>query len=48
MRRCAMFRRVVLMAFYGLFVATPLWAEPQHDPSQDEQLQADLASNCTT
>jgi hypothetical protein len=41
MRLCAMFRRVVLMAFYGLFVvATPIWAEPQDDPSQDEQLQA--------
>jgi hypothetical protein len=41
MRRFAMFKRAVLMAFYGLLVATPLWAEPQNDPSQDEQLRVD-------
>ena len=41
MRRFAMFRRAVLMAFHGLLVATPIWAEPQDDPSQDEQLRAD-------
>src|ERR1700739_2643537 len=40
MRRCAMFRRAVLMAFYGLLFATPIWAEPQ-DNSQHEQLRAD-------
>jgi len=27
------------MAFCGLFIATPIWAEPQEDPSQDEQFQ---------
>jgi len=41
MRRFAMFRRAVLMAFYGLLVATPISAESQDDPSQDEQLRAD-------
>jgi TRAP-type uncharacterized transport system substrate-binding protein len=41
MRRFAMFSRAALMAFYGLLVATPIWAEPQDDPSQDEQLRAD-------
>ena len=41
MRRFAMFRRAALMAFYGLLVATPIWAEPQDDPPQDEQLRAD-------
>jgi uncharacterized protein len=35
-----MFRRAVLMAFYGLLFATPIWAEPQ-DNSQHEQLRAD-------
>src|SRR5215469_14371154 len=34
-------RRAVLMAFCGLFIATPVWAEPQDDPAQDDQLQAD-------
>ena len=34
-------RRAVLMAFCGLFIATPVWAEPRDDPAQDDQLQAD-------
>src|SRR5713226_5043827 len=29
------------MAFCGLFIATPIWAEPQEDPFQDEQFQED-------
>jgi uncharacterized protein len=41
MPRFAMFRRAVLMAFYGLLVATPIRAEPQADPSQEAQLRAD-------
>ena len=39
MDRCASVNRAVLMAFCGLFIATPIWAEPQEDPSQDEQFQ---------
>jgi hypothetical protein len=33
-------RRAVLMALWGLFIATPIWAESQDDPSQDDQFQA--------
>jgi TRAP-type uncharacterized transport system substrate-binding protein len=29
------------MGFCGLFIATPIWAEPQEDLSQDEQFQED-------
>jgi hypothetical protein len=38
MRRFAMFRRAVLMALYGLLVATPIWAEPQ-DVNAGEKMQ---------
>ena len=41
MDRCESVNRAVLMAFCGLFIATPIWAEPQEDPSQDEQFQED-------
>src|ERR1700745_700984 len=37
----AALRRAVLMAFWGLFIATTVGAEPQDDPPQDDQLQAD-------
>src|ERR1700680_4334941 len=33
--------RTVLMAFWGLFIATPIWAEPQDEQFQEEQTQAD-------
>jgi TRAP transporter TAXI family solute receptor len=29
------------MAFCGLFIATPIWAEPREDPFQDQQLRED-------
>ena len=33
--------RTVLMAFWGLFIATPIWAEPQDEQFQDDQIRAD-------
>jgi hypothetical protein len=41
MDRCASVNRAVLMAYCGLFIATPIWAEPQEDPLQDEQFRED-------
>lgn len=41
MDRCARANRALLMSFCGLFIATPIWAEPQDDPFQGDQLQAD-------
>jgi TRAP-type uncharacterized transport system substrate-binding protein len=38
---CASVNRAVLMAFCGLLIATPIWAEPQDDPFQDNQTQGD-------
>ena len=39
MDRCANVSRAALMAFCGLFIATPIWAEPQEETFQDEQFQ---------
>ena len=39
MDRGATLGRSVLMAFYGLFIATPVWAEPQDDQLQGDQPQ---------
>ncbi len=33
--------RTVFMAFWGLFIATPIWAELQDEQFQDDQIQAD-------
>jgi uncharacterized protein len=33
-------KRAVLTALCGVFIATPVWAESQGDPSQDDQFQA--------
>jgi uncharacterized protein len=41
MDRCASVNRAVLMAVCGLFIATPIWAEPQEDPFQEEQFRED-------
>ncbi len=41
MDRCVSMNRAILMGFCGLFIATPIWAEPQEDLSQDEQFQED-------
>jgi TRAP transporter TAXI family solute receptor len=41
MDRCASVNRAVLMAFCGLFIATPIWAEPQDEQFQDEQFRED-------
>jgi TRAP-type uncharacterized transport system substrate-binding protein len=38
---CQSVNRAVLIAFCGLFIATPIWAEPQDDQFQDDQIQAD-------
>jgi TRAP-type uncharacterized transport system substrate-binding protein len=39
--KCASVNRAVLMALWGLFIATPIWAEPQDDLFQDDPIQAD-------
>jgi len=39
--RCASVNRAVFMAFCGLFIGTPIWAEPQQQTFQDEQFQED-------
>src|SRR5438270_4935014 len=39
--RCASVTRAVFMAFCGLFIGTPIWAEPQQQTFQDEQFQED-------
>jgi hypothetical protein len=41
MDRCASVNRAVLIAVCGLFIATPIWAEPQEDPLQDVQFRED-------
>jgi uncharacterized protein len=33
------------MAFCGLFIAAPIWAEPQENPFQDQQFQEDQPQN---
>jgi uncharacterized protein len=37
--RCANVNRAVLMAFCGLFIAAPIWAEPREDAFSDQQFQ---------
>jgi NMT1-like family len=41
MGRCSTANRVLLTAFCGLFIATPIWAEPQDDQFQTDQFQDD-------
>jgi hypothetical protein len=37
--RCANVNRAVLMAFCGLLIAVPIWAEPREDAFPDQQFQ---------
>ena len=39
MDRCANVNRAVLMAFCGLLIAVPIWAEPREDTFPDQQFQ---------
>ena len=41
MDRCTTVNRALLLACCGLFIASPIWAEPPDDPFQDDQIQAD-------
>jgi TRAP-type uncharacterized transport system substrate-binding protein len=40
--RCANVNRAVLMAFCGLLIAVPIWAEPREDAFPDQQFQEAL------